>query len=122
MSARTRIVLLNAPGDQAEHLLERCRPDCEIVRVDSVAQGIELLKREPFDGVFLNPNDPAVLYWFELKRNPADKSVDWIPHQIDDNSGVGTQVMATDVSGDGKPDVLVGNKKGAFVFIQQPGK
>jgi len=65
-----------------------------------------------------DPLDPPVLYWFELKRN-ADKSVDWIPHQIDDNSGVGTQVMATDVNGDGKPDVLVGNKKGAFVFIQQ---
>ncbi|MDB5320493.1 MAG: repeat protein [Phycisphaerales bacterium] len=65
------------------------------------------------------PLDPAVLYWFELKRNPADRSVDWIPHQIDDNSGVGTQVMATDINGDGKPDVLVGNKKGAFVFTQQ---
>jgi hypothetical protein len=30
--------------------------------------------------------------------------------------------MATDVSGDGKPDVLVGNKKGAFVFIQEGKK
>jgi hypothetical protein len=67
-----------------------------------------------------DPLDPAVLYWFELKRNPADKSVDWIPHKVDDDSGVGTQVMATDVSGDGKPDILVGNKKGAFVFIQEP--
>jgi hypothetical protein len=67
-----------------------------------------------------NPLDPAVLYWFELKRNPADKSVDWIPHKVDDDSGVGTQVMATDVNGDGKPDIVVGNKKGAFVFIQTP--
>jgi hypothetical protein len=68
-----------------------------------------------------HPLDPAVLYWFELKRN-ADKSVEWVGHQIDDDSGVGTQVMATDVSGDGKPDVLVGNKKGAFVFIQEGKK
>jgi hypothetical protein len=67
------------------------------------------------------PLDPPVLYWFELKRNP-DKSVEWIGHQIDDNSGVGVQVMATDVSGDGKPDILVGNKKGAFVFIQESKK
>jgi hypothetical protein len=63
------------------------------------------------------PLDPAVLYWFELKRN-TDKSVEWIGHEIDNDSGVGTQVMATDVNGDGRPDVLVGNKKGAFVFIQ----
>jgi hypothetical protein len=65
------------------------------------------------------PLDPAVLYWFELKRNPADKSVEWVGHKVDDDSGVGTQVMATDVSGDGKPDILVGNKKGAFVFVQE---
>jgi hypothetical protein len=65
------------------------------------------------------PLDPAMLYWFELKRNP-DKSVEWVGHKVDDDSGVGTQVIATDVSGDGKPDILVGNKKGAFVFIQEP--
>ena len=35
---------------------------------------------------------------------------------IDDASGVGTQVVAGDVNGDGKPDVVVGNKRGAFVF------
>src|SRR5688572_31432512 len=32
------------------------------------------------------PKANPVLYWFELKR--ADGKVDWIPHQIDDNSGV----------------------------------
>lgn len=66
------------------------------------------------------PLDPAVLYWFELKRNPGGGSVDWIGHKIDDDSGVGVQVMATDVNGDGKPDVLVGNKKGAHILIQDP--
>jgi hypothetical protein len=64
------------------------------------------------------PKDPAVLYWFELKRG-ADKSVEFIGHKIDDDSGVGTQVVTGDLSGDGKPDVVVGNKKGTFVFIQQ---
>jgi hypothetical protein len=63
-----------------------------------------------------------VLYWFELKRNPADKSVEWVGHKIDDDSGVGVEVMATDVNGDGKPDVLVGNKKGAQILIQDARK
>ncbi len=67
------------------------------------------------------PNATPLLYWFQLKRN-ADKTVDWIPHQIDDASGTGTQVMARDYNGDGKPDVLVGNKHGVFVFTQSTKK
>lgn len=61
--------------------------------------------------------DPAVLYWWELQRD--DDGARFVPHQIDDNSGVGCQVTAKDISGDGKPDVIVGNKKGTFVFIQK---
>lgn len=64
------------------------------------------------------PNEPAVLYWFRLVRGP-DRSVDWVPYRIDDDSGVGTQVLATDVNGDGRPDIVVGNKKGAHVFLQE---
>jgi hypothetical protein len=63
------------------------------------------------------PGAPAVLYWFKLVRNP-DKSVNWLPFKIDDNSGVGTQVVVGDVNRDGKPDVVVGNKKGTFVHLQ----
>lgn len=61
-------------------------------------------------------NDLAVLYWFQLVRN-ADKTVDFIPHLIDDNSGVGTQVVVGDVNGDGLADIVVGNKKGTFVHL-----
>jgi hypothetical protein len=63
------------------------------------------------------PNAPAVLYWFQTKR--TDKGVEFTAHQIDNDSGVGTQVVATDVNGDGAPDVVVGNKKGTFVFLQK---
>jgi putative membrane-bound dehydrogenase-like protein len=63
------------------------------------------------------PNAPAVVYWFELKRTP--EGVDWVPHLIDDDSGVGTQVVAGDFTGDGRPDVVVGNKKGIFAHIQE---
>ena len=67
------------------------------------------------------PNAPAVLYWFELCRD-KEKGVQFIPHQINDNSGVGTQVAAVDLNGDGIPDVIVGNKKGIFLFLSQKGK
>lgn len=64
------------------------------------------------------PNAPAVLYWFRLVRSNGD-TVDWVPHLIDDDSGVGTQVVAGDVTGNGYPDVIVGNKKGTFLFKQE---
>ncbi|HAW00983.1 MAG TPA: cysteine protease, partial [Verrucomicrobiales bacterium] len=59
------------------------------------------------------PNAAAVLYWFELKR--TDAGVDFVPHLVDSDSGIGTQVMARDINDDGYPEIVVGNKKGTFV-------
>lgn len=67
------------------------------------------------------PNAPAVLYWFKTVRG-ADKSVDFVPYLVDDNSGVGTQVAVGDVNGDKLPDIIVGNKKGTFVFLHEAKK
>jgi hypothetical protein len=64
------------------------------------------------------PNAPAVVYWFQLVRH-ASGAVEYVPWLIDDNSGVGTEVAFGDVTGNGRPDVITGNKKGAFVFRQQ---
>jgi hypothetical protein len=65
----------------------------------------------------VDPQAPAVLYWFELKRENGN--VQWIAHKIDDDSGVGTQVEAADVFHNKHPAIVIGNKKGTFVFIQQ---
>ena len=63
-------------------------------------------------------NTAAVFYWFKLVRG-ADKSVDFVPYLIDDNSGVGVQVIAGDINGDGLPDTVVGNKKGVFIHLHE---
>lgn len=64
------------------------------------------------------PNAAPVLYWFEIQRD-GKGGAKFIPHLIDDNSGVGTQVTPGDVNKDGKMDVVIGNKKGVFVFLQE---
>jgi hypothetical protein len=66
-------------------------------------------------------NEPAVLYWFKLVRGP-NHTADFVPYKIDDDSGIGTEVVAGDVNGDHLPDIVVGNKKGTFVFLQEPRK
>lgn len=64
----------------------------------------------------INPGDPAVLFWFELKRENG-KPV-WTPHEIDHDSGVGTQFEVADVNGDKLLDVVTSNKKGVYYFEQ----
>lgn len=67
----------------------------------------------------INPNDPAVLVWFELQRR--GNVVEWVKHTIDGDSGIGTQFTVTDVNKDRRLDVVVSNKKGVFYFEQQRG-
>jgi hypothetical protein len=63
-------------------------------------------------------DDPPVLYWFKLTR-PQKGQAEYVPHRIDDASGVGTQVVVGSVSDKKHPDIIVGNKKGLFVFEHQ---
>jgi hypothetical protein len=58
---------------------------------------------------------PAVLYWFRTLRDGGKAR--FVPYKIDGNSGVGTQVVAGDLNGDEWADIVVGNKKGTFVFL-----
>jgi hypothetical protein len=75
-------------------------------------------------------HEPAVLRWFELKREQVTDTLaegktetrtvpKWIKHEIDEDSGVGTQFDMADINGDGLIDIAVSNKKGSFVFLQK---
>lgn len=58
--------------------------------------------------------EPPVNYWFKIVRTP--NGVDFLPYQINDKSGVGTQVVAGDVTGNKLPDLVVGNKSGTYLL------
>lgn len=58
-----------------------------------------------------------VVYWFRLTRKNGQ--VDFVPYQIDDEAGIGRQLVSGDLNGDGLLDLVVGNKLGAFVFMQK---
>jgi hypothetical protein len=56
------------------------------------------------------------MYWFKLVRKP-DHSVEFVPHMINNFTGIGTQIFVLDLNGDGTPDVLTAARKGAFIFF-----
>jgi len=66
----------------------------------------------------VEPNADPVLYWFQLTRS-RDGKVRYVPHLIDDRSGVGVQITVRDVNGDQRPDVLTASKLGTFVFLNR---
>jgi hypothetical protein len=62
-------------------------------------------------------DQPARLYWFEAAKGP-DGKISFTPHEIDDQSGIGTQFVVTDFNGDGLLDIVTANKKGVFLIEQ----
>lgn len=64
------------------------------------------------------PNAAAVVYAFLLRRSTSGE-VSFQPALVDDDSGLGTQIVAQDINADGRPDVITVNKRGTFVFLSQ---
>ena len=51
-----------------------------------------------------------------------DGIIQFLPHLIDSDSGIGTQFVVDDFNGDKLLDIVVANKKGVFIFEQVRGQ
>jgi len=64
-----------------------------------------------------DPYGPAVLYWYQTVRNPkAPGGAELVPHLIHNRSGAGSDILVTDLNGDGKADVVVATRSGTYIF------
>lgn len=67
------------------------------------------------------PLAEVVMYWFEIhtRQGAAPR---FIPHKIAAGSGtgVGTQFQVIDFNGDHRLDIVLSNKKGTHVLLQEP--
>ena len=66
----------------------------------------------------VDANAAPVVCALLLRRGP-NHTATYVPHVLNDNTGVGTQVFAADINGDGRPDIVVGNKRGTAVLLSE---
>lgn len=59
-----------------------------------------------------------VVYWFRCVRGLD--GVEFVPYLVDDNSGVGVEVVVDDLNGDRRPDIISSSKHGLAIHIQDP--
>lgn len=67
---------------------------------------------------------PAMIYWFKANKVIVDQkskkeAIRFTPMIIDADAGIGTQFVVDDINGDKLLDVIVSNKKGVSVIIQE---
>lgn len=60
-----------------------------------------------------------VLYWFQ--NTVTKRGLEFVPHLIDEDSGVGVEVKVADLNADGRPDVITSNKMGLISHLQEEG-
>jgi CheY-like chemotaxis protein/GAF domain-containing protein/PAS domain-containing protein len=63
VSARRRILVLEGPAHAAAPVLRDCAEDVELVHVDNLVRGLELLRAEHFAGVYADTTDPTIWEW-----------------------------------------------------------
>jgi FG-GAP-like repeat len=66
-------------------------------------------------------HEPVVMVWYEVKKGHGAPP-QFIKHEIVEgrDTGIGTQFQVLDINGDGRPDIVLSNKKGVNILIQRP--
>ena len=68
-----------------------------------------------------DPYGPPVLYWYRTVRNPkAPGGAEFVPELIHNRSGAGSDVLATDLNGDGAIDIVTSTDRGTYIFWGRP--
>lgn len=68
-----------------------------------------------------DPYGTPVLYWYQTVRNPkAPGGAELVPHLIHNRSGVGSDVLAKDLNGDGAIDIVTATRLGTYIFWGKP--
>jgi len=122
-SSFTKHLIMNTRADEAKYGVAFSQPHA-LALVDLNGDGLLDIvtgKRKGAHGNGLGAAEldaPAVLYWFMLVREPG-QSPHYQPFLIDSEAGVGTQLIVTDVDGDGRADILTAARAGAYVFFNR---
>ncbi|HRQ89625.1 MAG TPA: VCBS repeat-containing protein, partial [Bacteroidia bacterium] len=61
-----------------------------------------------------------VLYWFRnrVSSEGEEGPIEFVPHLVHRDSGVGVEVKVADLNGDGRPDIVSSSKKGLAIHVQ----
>jgi hypothetical protein len=70
-----------------------------------------------------DPYGAPVLYWYKTVRDPkAPGGARLVPELIHNWSGAGSDVLVTDLNGDGVNDVVTSTRSGTYIFWGKPHK
>lgn len=70
-----------------------------------------------------DPYGAAVLYWYKTVRDPkAPGGARLVPELIHNWSGAGSDVLATDLNGDGAVDIVTSTRSGTYIFWGEHGR
>jgi hypothetical protein len=107
-----------APGDNAAPLYQRA---FESLAADKTIREEHSPAADPLTADPASPEVAAILARhsaaLDLLRRAADKSVTYVPRRLDDQGGIGTQLVTADINADGRPDFISGNKRGTAVLL-----